>query len=63
MCFSVQLTLDGAIRVINKRSQIVIAQSKNGDSAALIHPNGRIHQYGSRVEIVAYNSKQNSDYK
>ncbi|EEB19334.1 conserved hypothetical protein [Pediculus humanus corporis] len=50
----VDMTIDKAIRVINVKNNIVLALSGSGSAAALMHPNGRVYQYGSRVEIVAH---------
>lgn len=60
--FSVDMTLDKAVRVVNYRSRIAISLSSSAGSAALIHPNGRVYQYGSRVEIVAYDGMKNNNY-
>jgi len=49
----VDITVDQAIRVINTKNNTVLALNETGASAALIHPNGRVYQYGSRVEILA----------
>ncbi|RZF39829.1 hypothetical protein LSTR_LSTR000477 [Laodelphax striatellus] len=56
----VDMTLDRSVRVINFKNNIVIALSGNGSSSALLHPNGRIHQYGSRVEILAHDVNGNN---
>lgn len=56
----VDISLDRAIRVVNMRSGIVLSLSSTGSSAALIHPNGRVYQYGSRVEILANDSQGNN---
>lgn len=50
----VEMTVDQAVRVINKKSNTVLALSETGCAAALLHPNGRVYQYGSRVEILAH---------
>lgn len=50
----IDLSLDKAVRVINYKNNITLALSATGSSSALIHPNGRVFQYGSRVEILAY---------
>ncbi|GLV41710.1 wurstfest, partial [Carabus blaptoides fortunei] len=50
----VDMTLDRAIRVMNYNSHIAVAVSASGSTAALLHPNGNVYQYGSRVEILAY---------
>lgn len=42
------------------RSGIVLALSSTGSSAALIHPNGRVYQYGSRVEILTNDTHGNN---
>lgn len=51
-----------AVRVTNMKSRIVISLESSANSAALIHPNGRVYQYGSRVEIVAYDGMQNNGF-
>ncbi|KAF5286469.1 hypothetical protein FQR65_LT12552 [Abscondita terminalis] len=58
----VDVSLDKAVRVINYKSGIVLALSPTGSSAALLHPNGRVYQYGSRVEILAHDSGGNNKY-
>lgn len=60
--FRVYLTLDKSIRITNSRSHITISLSSNGGSAALIHPNGKVYQCGSLVEIVAYDGNETNDY-
>lgn len=50
----VDMTIDKAVRVVNVKNNIVLALSGAGSAAALMHPNGRVYQYGSRVEIVAH---------
>ncbi|VEN62149.1 unnamed protein product [Callosobruchus maculatus] len=45
----VDLSLDRAVRVSNVKNGIVLALSASGSSSGLIHPNGRVYQYGSRV--------------
>ncbi|GLV43008.1 wurstfest [Carabus blaptoides fortunei] len=50
----VDMTLDRAIRVLNYNRNIAVAVSASGSTAALLHPNGNVYQYGSRVEILAY---------
>ena len=37
--------------LVRRQSNIVLAISATGTSVALMHPNGRVYQYGSRVEI------------
>ncbi|XP_055387208.1 uncharacterized protein LOC129615850 [Condylostylus longicornis] len=58
----VNMTLDKAVRIINQRSHVAIALSNNGSSSALIHPNGRVYQYGSRVEIIAHDGMRTNNY-
>nr|CAD7575302.1 unnamed protein product [Timema californicum] len=73
----VDLTIDRAVRIINfkvtagirnsRRScvlqnNIVLSLNESGSSAALLHPNGRIYQYGSRVEILAHDVQGNNKY-
>lgn len=56
----VDIALDRAVRLLNFRSGIVMALSTSGSSAALLHPNGRVYQYGSRVEILAHDNTGNN---
>ena len=56
------MTLDRAVRVTNSKSRIAISLSSAASSAALIHPNGKVYQFGSRVEIVAYDGMQNNNF-
>ncbi|KAK0175631.1 hypothetical protein PV327_009367 [Microctonus hyperodae] len=58
----VDMTIDRAVRVINFKNNIVLSLSGSGSAAALLHPNGRIYQYGSRVEILAHDVHGNSKY-
>ncbi|XP_070172742.1 uncharacterized protein Fest [Polyergus mexicanus] len=58
----VDMTIDRAVRVINFKNNIVLSLSGSGAAAALLHPNGRIYQYGSRVEIVAHDMHGNNKY-
>lgn len=60
--FRVYLTLDKSVRVTNSRHNITISLSSNGCSAAMIHPNGKVYQYGSLVEIVAYDGNETNDF-
>ncbi|KOB64445.1 Uncharacterized protein OBRU01_17833 [Operophtera brumata] len=43
------MTIDGAVRVTNAKNNIILALSRSGAAAALIHPNGRVYHYGSRA--------------
>jgi len=56
----VDMTIDRAIRIVNLKSNIVMSLNSSGSSCALLHPNGRILQYGSRVEIVAHDIHGNN---
>lgn len=56
----VDISLDRAIRIINMKNYIVLALNASGSSSALIHPNGRVLQYGSRVEILAHDGQGNN---
>uniref|UniRef100_A0ABD2WLE5 Uncharacterized protein n=1 Tax=Trichogramma kaykai TaxID=54128 RepID=A0ABD2WLE5_9HYME len=58
----VDLTVDRAVRLINWKNNIVLALSGSGTASALLHPNGRIYQYGSRVEILAHDFHGNDKY-
>lgn len=56
------MTLDKAVRVLNQRSMVAIALSSNCSSSALIHPNGRILQTGTKVEIITYDGMKTNNY-
>lgn len=56
----VDISLERAVRIVNYKSGIVMALSSSGSSSALLHPNGRVFQYGSRVEIMALDSQGNN---
>ncbi|XP_028130276.1 uncharacterized protein LOC114326201 isoform X1 [Diabrotica virgifera virgifera] len=58
----VDLSLDRAIRISNAKNGIVLALSASGSSSGLIHPNGRVYQYGSRVEIMANDNHGNNKF-
>lgn len=58
----IEMTLDGAIRVINWRCNVSISLASSSNSAALIHPNGRVLQYHSRVEIMTYDGKSKNNF-
>lgn len=60
--FSIDMTVDKAVRVVNQRSMVAIALSRNCSSSALIHPNGRMLQIGSKVEIVTYDGMKSNNY-
>jgi hypothetical protein len=60
--FRVDMTIDGAVRVTNAKNNIILALSRSGAAAALIHPNGRVYHYGSRVEIQARHQQGNNKY-
>jgi hypothetical protein len=57
--FSIELTIDGAIHVVNLENGIVLALSKCGNVSAMVHRNGKIFSYRSRVEIQAFHSRGN----
>ncbi|KRG04660.1 uncharacterized protein Dmoj_GI19041, isoform B [Drosophila mojavensis] len=58
----IDMTLDKAVRVLNQRSMVAVALSRNGTNSALIHPNGRILQSGSKVEIVTYDGMKTNNF-
>ncbi|XP_055688185.1 uncharacterized protein LOC129792838 [Lutzomyia longipalpis] len=59
---SIEMTLDRAVRVINSHSKVAVALSNTGNSSALIHPNGRVYQYGSKVEIITYDGMRKNNF-
>lgn len=58
----VDISLDKAIRIVNMKNGIILALNSSGSSSALIHPNGSVYQYGSRVEILAVDHQGNNKY-
>uniref|UniRef100_A0A1B0CCM3 Uncharacterized protein n=1 Tax=Lutzomyia longipalpis TaxID=7200 RepID=A0A1B0CCM3_LUTLO len=62
LCRSIEMTLDRAVRVINSHSKVAVALSNTGNSSALIHPNGRVYQYGSKVEIITYDGMRKNNF-
>ncbi|CAH0548540.1 unnamed protein product [Brassicogethes aeneus] len=58
----VDISLERAIRIVNLKNSIILALNASGSSSALLHPNGRVFQYGSRVEILAHDSQGNNKY-
>ncbi|CAH1953486.1 unnamed protein product [Acanthoscelides obtectus] len=58
----VDVSLDRAVRVINAKNGIILALSASGSSSGLVHPNGRVYQYGSRVEILANDAQENDKF-
>ncbi|KAH8258429.1 hypothetical protein KR038_011426 [Drosophila bunnanda] len=58
----IDMTLDKAVRVLNQRSMVAVSLSRNCSNSALIHPNGRILQSGSKVEIVTYDGMKANNY-
>ncbi|KAJ9585084.1 hypothetical protein L9F63_020573, partial [Diploptera punctata] len=62
-CVRVDMTIDRAVRIINFNNKIVLCLSGSGSETALLHPNGRIYQYGSRVEILAHDAHGNNKFQ
>lgn len=58
----VDISPERAVRVSNSKNGIVLALSASGSSSGLIHPNGRVYQYGSRVEIMANDGQGNDKF-
>ncbi|XP_033246738.1 uncharacterized protein LOC117187906 isoform X1 [Drosophila miranda] len=58
----IDMTLDKAVRVLNQRSMVAVALSRNCNNSALIHPNGRILQSGAKVEMVTYDGTKGNNF-
>ncbi|XP_033255288.1 uncharacterized protein LOC117194936 isoform X2 [Drosophila miranda] len=58
----IDMTLDKAVRVLNQRSMVAVALSRNCSNSALIHPNGRILQSGAKVELVTYDGMKGNNF-
>lgn len=48
---TVDICPNQGIRVVNNRKQITLSVSGRGTSMALVHPQGRVYQYNSRIEV------------
>lgn len=59
---SIELTIDNAIRVHDGLNGITAALSNTAALAALIHPNGRLYQYNSRIDIMAMDGLGRNSY-
>jgi len=44
------------------QNNIALALSGSGSAAALLHPNGRVYQHGSRVEILGHDAHGNNKW-
>ncbi|XP_059225531.1 uncharacterized protein LOC106088926 isoform X2 [Stomoxys calcitrans] len=58
----IDMTLDKSIRVFNERTMVAIGLSRNYTASAFIHPNGRILQTGTKVDIVTYDAMEKNNY-
>lgn len=56
------MTIDSAIRVYDGLNQISASLSNTASSAALIHPNGCLHQYNSRVDVMTVDGMARNSY-
>ena len=52
---SVDIAANQAIRVINKRKGITLGLSGCATQMAMVHPQGRVLQYNSRIEVQTEN--------
>jgi len=59
----VDLTENRAIRVQNNPGNVIMALNAAGSSSSMIHPTGRVYQYGSRVEVNTLGYGQRGDFK
>lgn len=60
--FRIDITLDKAVRLTNVFRGIDVTIDASGTSAAVMHPNGKVNQYGSEVEVVAYDGTNRNDF-
>uniref|UniRef100_A0A1B6E0L1 Uncharacterized protein n=1 Tax=Clastoptera arizonana TaxID=38151 RepID=A0A1B6E0L1_9HEMI len=58
----IDMTIDRAIRILNFKTNVTLTLNASGSSAAIIHPNGRVYQYGSRVEMLARDVRGNNKF-
>lgn len=56
------MSLDRAIRVVFPLQNILIAVSNTASAAAIFHPNGRVVQNSSRVDVVAHDGVRHNNY-
>jgi len=54
----VDITVDQAVRITNPQAGVIISLSASGSKTAILHPNGRVWQYGSRVEVMTAAGEQ-----
>lgn len=60
--FSIELSLDRAIRIFIPKKNILISISNTATSTAILHPNGKILQCNSRIDLVAHDSNKRNDF-
>lgn len=62
-CISrIDITLDKAVRLTNIFRGIDVSIDASGTSSAVIHPNGKVNQYGSEVEVVAFDGTNRNNF-
>lgn len=57
-----EMSLDRAIRLFIPKSNILIAISNTAASTAILHPNGKILQYNSRIDLETHDSNKRNDF-
>lgn len=60
--FRIDITLDKAVRLTNVFRGIDVSIDAKGTSSSITHPNGKVNQYGSDVEVVCYDSMNRNDF-
>ncbi|XP_065205481.1 uncharacterized protein LOC135835156 isoform X2 [Planococcus citri] len=58
----VDLTVDGAIRILNSPGRMAIAVNVSGKECAFLHPVGRMRQYDNKIEIVGISATHNHKF-
>ncbi|PNF32407.1 hypothetical protein B7P43_G10079, partial [Cryptotermes secundus] len=56
----VDMTIDRAVRITDFKNGIILSLNGRGSEVALLHPTGRVYQYGSRVEILTNDAGGNN---
>ncbi|XP_037027486.1 uncharacterized protein LOC119068130 isoform X1 [Bradysia coprophila] len=58
----IDITLDKAVRLTNVFRGIDVSIDAKGTSSSITHPNGKVNQYGSEVEVVCYDGTNRNDF-
>lgn len=62
LTFRIDITLDKAVRLTNTFRGIDVSIDASGTSSAVVHPNGKVNQCGSDVEVVAFDGTKRNEF-